>query len=124
MRLKNIVIVVDDVEKSKYFYKDLFGLDVILDGETNVILTQGLVLQDRCVLEQAIAQPIERSTNDTILYFEDTDIEDLAKKLAEYPQKIQILEPFTELPNGKRYIRFYDLDEHLIEVASWQQQDR
>ena len=32
MKLKNIVIVVKD-ERSKQFYKELFGLDVILDQE-------------------------------------------------------------------------------------------
>ena len=37
MRLKNVLIVVNDIEKSKKFYKDLFGLDVILDNDGNVI---------------------------------------------------------------------------------------
>ena len=32
MRLRNILIVVEDIEKSKKFYHDLFGLDVILDN--------------------------------------------------------------------------------------------
>lgn len=46
MKLKNILIVVKDIEKSKQFYHDLFGLDVILDNDGNMILTEGLVLQD------------------------------------------------------------------------------
>ena len=46
MKLKNILIVVKDLEKAKTFYHDLFGLDVILDQDGNVILTEGLVLQD------------------------------------------------------------------------------
>ena len=44
--LKNVLIVVDDIEKSIEFYKDLFGLQVILQNEGNVILSEGLVLQD------------------------------------------------------------------------------
>ena len=47
MRLKNILIVTEDIERAKKFYKDLFGLDVITDQEGNVILTEGLVLQDK-----------------------------------------------------------------------------
>ena len=31
MKLKNILIVVKDIEKSKQFYHDLFGLDMVLD---------------------------------------------------------------------------------------------
>lgn len=46
MKLKNILIVVKDIEKSKQFYYDLFGLNVVLDNDGNLILTEGLVLQD------------------------------------------------------------------------------
>ena len=35
MKLKNILIVVKDIEKSKQFYHDLFGLNVILDNDGN-----------------------------------------------------------------------------------------
>ncbi len=37
MRLKNILIVVKDIEKSKQFYHDLFGLNTILDLDGNLI---------------------------------------------------------------------------------------
>ena len=33
MKLKNVLIVVKDIEKSKQFYHDLFGLDMILDND-------------------------------------------------------------------------------------------
>ena len=46
MRLKNILIIVDNIEESVRFYKDLFGLQVILKQEGNVIMSEGLVLQD------------------------------------------------------------------------------
>ena len=46
MKLKNVLITVSDIEESKKFYHDLFGLDVILDTDGNIILTEGLVLQD------------------------------------------------------------------------------
>ena len=32
MKLRNVLIVVKDIEKSKKFYHDLFGLDTILGG--------------------------------------------------------------------------------------------
>ena len=47
MRLRNILIVVKDIEKSKKFYHDLFGLDIILDNDGNVILTEGLVYRTK-----------------------------------------------------------------------------
>ena len=42
MKLKNILLVVKDIEKSKQFYHDLFGLDMILDNDGNIILTERL----------------------------------------------------------------------------------
>lgn len=41
MKLRNVLIVVKDIEKSKKFYHDLFGLDTILDNDGNAILTEG-----------------------------------------------------------------------------------
>ena len=45
MKLKNVLIVVKDIERSKKFYRDLFGLEMVLDNDGNMILTEGLVLQ-------------------------------------------------------------------------------
>ena len=46
MRLKNFLIVVKDIEKSRKFYHDLFGLELLLDNGGNMILSEGLVLQE------------------------------------------------------------------------------
>lgn len=51
MKLKNVLIVVDDIENSIEFYKDLFGLQVVLKQGGNVILSEGLVLRDAKVWE-------------------------------------------------------------------------
>lgn len=37
MKLKNVLIVVKDIEKSKQFYHDLFGLEVVLDNNGNMV---------------------------------------------------------------------------------------
>ena len=38
--LKNVLIVVNDLEKSIEFYRELFVLQVILKNEGNVILSE------------------------------------------------------------------------------------
>ena len=55
MKLKNILLVVKDIEKSKQFYHDLFGLDMILDNDGNIILTEGLVLQDEKIWRDSVS---------------------------------------------------------------------
>ncbi len=43
MKLKNVLIVVDDMEESICFYQEMFGLQVIMKQEGNAILSDGLV---------------------------------------------------------------------------------
>ena len=81
MKLKNIVIVVKDIESSKQFYKELFGLDVILDQEGNAILTEGLVLQETKVWEETLGQKVVWKNHASELYFEETDLELFLEKL-------------------------------------------
>ena len=54
MKLRNVLIVVKDIEKSIKFYHELFGLDLIFDNDGNVIMTEGLVLQDKKIWEKFV----------------------------------------------------------------------
>lgn len=47
MKFKNFLVVVEDIEKSKKFYEDLFGLKLIKDNDGNMILTEKLALQQK-----------------------------------------------------------------------------
>lgn len=58
MKLKNILIVVRDLEKSKQFYHDLFGLQKIFDSDGKVILTEGLVLQEATIWRNCLENEI------------------------------------------------------------------
>lgn len=122
MKLKNIVIVVKDIESSKQFYKELFGLDVILDQEGNAILTEGLVLQESKGWEETLGQKVVWKNHASELYFEETDLELFLEKLQQYEQKIQYVYLPEEGESKKRAVRLYDLDGNMIEVGevSWQ----
>ena len=71
MKLKHILIVVKDIEKSKQFYNDLFGLDLVLDNDGNMILTEGLVLQDEKIWKKFLGKDIIPKSNSCELYFEE-----------------------------------------------------
>ena len=75
MKLKNVLIVVKEIEKSRQFYHDLFGLDLLLDNDGNMILTEGLVLQDEKIWKQFLGRDIIPENNSCELYFEEKDIE-------------------------------------------------
>lgn len=118
MKLKNILITVNNIETSIAFYKDLFGLDIVLRSEGNVILTEGLVLQDVSMWKECMKRDIIPQNNAAELYFEERDIEAFAERLANYPVAIQYVTPLTEYPWGQKVMRFYDPDGNLIEVRT------
>ena len=118
MKLKNVLIVVKDIEKAKKFYHDLFGLDVVLDQEGNVILTEGLVLQDEAIWKKYLCKEVVPKNNSCELYFEEKEIEDFAEKLEkQYPEICYVNRLITH-SWGQKVIRFYDLDGNLIEVGT------
>ena len=122
MKLKNILITVTDVKRSILFYKELFGLDIIVDNGGNVILTEGLVLQDRVLWEQATGIKAIPNNNASLLYFEERDMDAFAKKLNQYEETnntpIVYLSQLMQTVSGRKVLRFYDPDGNLIEVGS------
>lgn len=118
MKLKNILIVVKDIEKSKKYYHDLFGLDMILDNDGNMILTEGLVLQEEKYWKEFLTCDIIPENNHSELYFEESDIEGFVKRLESmYPDTRYVNRLMTH-SWGQKVIRFYDLDGNLIEVGT------
>ena len=118
MKLKNILIVVKDIEKSRQFYHDLFGIDLVLDNDGNMILTEGLVLQDEKIWKNFLGKDIISKSNSCELYFEEQDIEAFIEKLERMYPDIEYVNRLMTHSWGQRAIRFYDLDGNLIEVGT------
>ena len=118
MRLKNILIVVKDIEKSRKFYHDLFDIDLVLDNDGNMILAEGLVLQDEKIWKSFLNRDIVSKSNSCELYFEEQDIEAFIDKLEKLYPSIEYVNRLMTHSWGQRVIRFYDLDGNLIEVGT------
>ena len=107
MKLKNVLIVVSDLERAKAFYRDLFGLSVVLDGEENVILTEGLVLQEKSVWEKAVGGRVI-----------EPQLEGFVRRLEEYGESVEMVKGLSEDLGDGNMIRFFDPDGNLIEVRA------
>jgi len=118
MKLRNVLIAVNDMERAIKFYKEIFGLQVILDQDGNVIMSEGLVLQDATIWKKFLGKDIIPKNNMTELYFEESDIEGFVKKLEESDFEIEYVSELMTHSWGQRVIRFYDLDGNLIEVGT------
>lgn len=111
------VISVADISAAKKFYEELFGLEVYQDYGKNIAFTCGLALQqDFDWLVNIPKKKVLKKSNNAEVVFEEQDFDGFLNKLKEYPE-IEYLGEVIEHSWGQRVIRFYDLDEHLIEVG-------
>lgn len=117
MRLKNVLIVVDDLEKSVAFYEEIFGLQVITDNDGNVIMTEGLCLQDRKIWESFLGETVAYRGHDAELYFEENDLSGFQKKLEQCSFDIEYVNHLMMHSWGQQVIRIYDPDHHVIEIG-------
>ena len=118
MKLKNVLIVVKDIEKSRRFYEDLFGLELIQDNGGNMVLTEGLVLQEERYWKEFLGKEIIPENNSSELYFEERDLEGFVEKLENYYPEVRYVNRLMTHSWGQKVIRFYDPDGNLIEVGT------
>ena len=118
MKLKNVLIVVKDIEKARRFYHDLFSLELILDNDGNMILTEGLVLQEKKYWTEFLGREIIPENNSSELYFEESDLEGFVEKLERYYPEVKYVNRLMTHSWGQKVIRFYDPDGNLIEVGT------
>ena len=112
-----MLISVADINAARKFYEDLFGLEVFQDYGKNIAFTCGLALQqDFDWLVNLPKEKILKKSNNAEIVFEEQDFDGFLNKLKAYSE-IEYLGEVIEHSWGQRVIRFYDLDEHLIEVG-------
>lgn len=117
MKYSCTVISVADINAARKFYEDLFGLEVFQDYGKNIAFTCGLALQqDFDWLVGLSKDSILNKSNNMEIYFEEQDFDSFLNKLKKYPN-IQYLGDMIEHSWGQRVIRFYDLDDHIVEVG-------
>ena len=116
MKLGSPMIVVTDMERSLEFYKQVLGLDVILDFGANKTLTGGLALQTLETWREFIGtDDISFGSNSSEVYFEEDNFDRFADRLKNYD--VEYVHPIKEHSWGQRVVRIYDPDKHIIETG-------
>ncbi len=118
MKYKGTLIVVKNCSRALKFYSEMFGLRLVQDNDGNMELTDNLYLQESSYWETFTKKRTIPNSNQSELYFEESDIEEFIKRL-------ETLYPETEYVNrlmthswGQKVVRFYDPDGNLIEVGT------
>ena len=114
---RGVCIAVKDVNLSKRFYQDLFGLEVFQDYGINVSFGGLTLQQDFDWLLNIPKESIISKPHNMELYFEEDKFDDFIAKLEQQADIKYIGDGVSEAECGQRSIRFYDLDGHIIEVG-------
>lgn len=116
MKFKNPLLVVSDMDISVKFYKEVLGLNKIMDLGANVTLTGGVCLQTKETWVEFIENNnLSFGGKTSEIYFEEDDFDGFADKLKKLD--INYVHPIKEHSWGQRVVRFYDPDCHIIEVG-------
>ena len=116
MKYEGVCIAVKDINLSKKFYLELFGLEIFQDYGINVSFG-GLSLQQE--FDWMLGVPKESILNKSHnmeLYFEEDNFDTFVERLSTM-KDIDYVHLAIEHRWGQRAIRFYDLDGHIIEVG-------
>jgi len=113
------VFFVDNVEKSKKFYKDILGQKIEMDFGRCIGFIGGFSIWDSSYaytmmeLEKSDEQPMGKRNFE--IYFEIDNLSSLFDRIKK--EDIDFVHNIKEQPWGQRCFRIYDPDKHIIEFA-------
>lgn len=117
MKFQLPLLAVQDVERSKKFYQDLFEQEVILDLGKNVTFSGGFAIQeDFAWLTDIDPNSVVRNSHNMELYFEVDDFDAFLHLLEEH-KEIKLVHSPKKYEWQQRVVRIYDPDFHMIEIG-------
>jgi catechol 2,3-dioxygenase-like lactoylglutathione lyase family enzyme len=110
------LITVNDMVRSCHFYETLLGQEVKYDFGENITFHGDFAIHLRAHFQELIDnKEIKDKANDCELYFECDDLEQLEKNLNK--EGVEFVHNIREQPWRQKVMRFYDPDNHIIEVG-------
>ncbi len=113
-------LFVKDIEISKRFYTDVLGLKIDMDFGKNVIFKNGFAIWEIrknhiIPTELGLDKISDASVNRFELYFETENISRVLSILKN--NNVRFLHEIHEESWGQQTIRFFDPDNHLVEIG-------
>ena len=104
---------------SRSFYKELFDLEIELEIEGLTTFKDGISLWNRSIASAIMYKGAELSKPEekpgVEIYFETDDIDSFFDRL--HSRGVRLLHEIETAPWQQRTVRFFDPDDHLIEVG-------
>jgi catechol 2,3-dioxygenase-like lactoylglutathione lyase family enzyme len=119
MKQASFLLVVDDIAASRIFYENVLSQTIIFDFGSNIVLSGGFSLQAKdvwCEFIDASEGEILKNTKNMEVFFEEENFDAFLTHLKAC-DGINYVHDTKEYPWGQRAVRFYDPDQHIIEVG-------
>ncbi|PXX74566.1 VOC family protein [Dielma fastidiosa] len=117
MKFQLPLLAVQDVERSKKFYQDLFEQEVVLDLGKNVTFSGGFAIQeDFAWLTDIDPASLVKKSHNMELYFEVEDFDAFLLLLNDH-KDVKLVHPPKIHEWQQRVVRIYDPDYHMIEIG-------
>lgn len=125
LKASSTALFVKDIVTSKQFYIDLLGMSVDLELGKNVIFKNGFTIweiQTNHIIPATLGldKISDPKFNRFELYFETENLPEIFDTLKS--KGVPFLHEIHEEPWGQQTIRFFDPDNHLIEIGESMQQ--
>lgn len=117
MGFKAVILVVEDVRRSRMLYEGLLGCRVEEDFDIyNVGFEGGFALYKKSFFAELIDHDeIVSRAHNLAVYFEFDDIHTLRNTIL--ANGFELVHDIKEQPWGQKVLRFYDYDHHIVEIA-------
>ena len=111
------IIVVEEIARSRKLYENILHMKVTTDFGIDCIgFEGGLSLYRKVLFQELIGGQVDLNKhNNVVLFFEVDDLEELEKEISD--NGFEFLHRIREQPWKQRVFRFYDYDNHVLEIA-------
>jgi catechol 2,3-dioxygenase-like lactoylglutathione lyase family enzyme len=110
------LIVVEDIEKSKMFYRDILGQKIKFDFVENVTFEGDFAIHKKSHYKSLIEnRNVIHGENNVELYFEYDDVDEIEDILVR--KGIEFVHKTREQPWRQKVLRIYDPDKYIIEIG-------
>ena len=111
------IIIVEEIARSRELYEKILHLKVNGDfGIYNVGFEGGLSMYGKAFFQELIGDQVNLDKhNNIVLYFEIDNLEEMEKEIIK--NDFEFIHKIREQPWKQRNFRFYDYDNHVLEIA-------
>ena len=119
IRFRNVILLTNNIEKSKIFYSNIIGLQIEQDSKTFVLFEGNFAIHKADLFYEYIDKQYhgEKMGQDNLdLYFTTSDLLSTQEKLK--AAGIPFIHEIRKLAWGESVIRIYDPDGHIVEIGN------